>query len=166
MKAVYPTSSTLISLNVSSNWNDTIIKYKNIVKYSTFSLFMECNIIRNIANWIPQINNLVHIDYPEYHNNTCIQSRLQWKHEVNIWQEIISNYVHKNLNDSNKKWSLIIIWNTNIFYEDDSLNREEKMAETSGYRNKKKVLSEDFLSQPLLEVPQQLILLRCVAHTQ
>lgn len=31
---------------------------------------------------------------------------------------------------------------------------------------KKKVLSEDFLSQPLLEVPQQLILLRCVAQTQ
>lgn len=40
------------------------------------------------------------------------------------------------------------------------------MAETSGYRNKKKVLSEDFLSQPLLEDLQQLILLRCVALTQ
>lgn len=25
-----------------------------------------------------------------------------------------------------------------VFYEDDSLNGEEKMAETSGYRNKKR----------------------------
>lgn len=36
LKAVYPTSSTLISLNVSSNWNDTLIKYKNIVSIPPF----------------------------------------------------------------------------------------------------------------------------------